>query len=124
VVVIVNIHMPTNMPQPWEQGFDRILAHWWLRLNQRHPMNLPIHQGTHSPIRDWAGQADPDAVWFYGLDDREDEAWQEPLALARHLASIDSVHVTTALAITAQLDEDLLHELEIPGIWLARVQKA
>jgi len=111
------------MTQPWEQGFDQILATWWILINQRHPMNLPIHAGTHTPVRDWAAQAAGDCVWFYALDDREQEDWQDQLTLAQHLVSIDSVHVTTALAITAQLDLDLLHEVEIPGIWLCRVQK-
>lgn len=119
----VNTHMPTNMTQPWEQNFDHIMATWWILINQQHPMNLPIHAGTHNPIRDWVGQPESDAVWFYGLDDREEEDWRSQLKLASHLETLDSVHVTTALYITSQISEDLLHDIEIPGVWLCRVQK-
>lgn len=115
--------MPTNMTQPWEQDFDHIMATWWILINRELPMNLPIHPGTHNPLRDWVGQTESDAVWFYGLDDREEEDWHDQLNLASHLETLDSVHVTTALYITSQISEDLLHDIEIPGVWLCRVQK-
>ncbi len=113
----------TNLTQPWEQGFDHIMARWWILINQRCPMSMSIRPGTHNPVQDWARQTQQDCVWFYGLDDREEEDWRDQLNLATHLETIDSVHVTTALYITAQLDEDLLNDCEIPGVWLARVQK-
>ena len=111
------------MRQPWDQGFDPILADWWIRINREHPVNLPIRAGSAQPIRDWVGQRESDALWYYALDDRTEQEWREQLDLASLLETIDSVHVITALSITSQLSEDLLHEIEIPGIWLARVQK-
>ena len=110
------------MPQPWDPGFDHIMSTWWIQLNAHQPLTVDLYPGTH-PMKDWSQQQDQDRVWFYPLDDYEEEDMKQFLALAPGLRGVDQVHVSTALYITSQLSERLLHELEIPGVWLVRVQK-
>ncbi len=72
---------------------------------------------------DWMHQDSPDVIWYYSLDDWEEADFRNRLWLARHSHLVDAVHVVTALYLTSMISEDILHDLEIPGVWLVRVQK-
>lgn len=111
------------MTQPWDPGFDQVLSTWWIEINHYHVMPMDLEPGHANPLRDWARQREPDVLWYYALDDRDEPDWLSLFDVAQHLSSIEYCHVTTALYITSQIAPDLLHEIEIPGIWLVRVQK-
>lgn len=110
------------MRQPWDPGFDEVIETWWTQLNDYQCLTVDLYPG-HIPLKDWAQQQDQDRLWFYPLDDWEEEDMRQFLVLAQGLPGVDQVHVSTALYITSQVSEDLLHDVEIPGVWLVRVQK-
>ena len=111
------------MLQPRDPGFDPVIMDWWLEINARLAMPMDLFSGSSRPLQDWASQPEADAVWYYALDLFEEDEFHKFLTLAQHMQSIDSVHVVTALYITSQLSDDLLHDIQIPGVWLVRVQK-
>lgn len=113
----------TNMTQPEQLDFYSILLTWYIEIQEHLQYPIKLARGSNVPITDWMQQVETDQLWYYALDNYDEETWQSLFWLAKQDESIESVHVTTALYITAQLDEDLLHELEIPGVWIARVQK-
>ena len=115
--------MPTNMTQPWDQGFDWTMASWWVAMNESHPFNIKLAAGGADPMLDWMHQTTEDVIWYYGLDDWEEDDFRNRLWLAQHTGDIDAVHVVTALYLTAMISDDILHDHEIPGVWLVRVQK-
>ena len=115
--------MPTNLRQPWDQGFDSVLIDWWTGFNDVLPTELTLAQGSHQPLTDWVVQADLDCVWYYPLDDWDIEELVLRANTAIELPRFLAIGVNTALSVTAGLSDDLLHDVEIPGIWLIRVQK-
>lgn len=113
----------TNMTQPEQLDFYSILLNWYIEIQEHLQYPIKLARGSSIPISDWMQQSESDQLWYYALDGHTEHQWHDLFWLAKQDRSIDSVHVTTALYITAQLDEDLLHELEIPGVWIVRVQK-
>lgn len=111
------------MLQSGDPGFQACLRTWWIEINDLVPMNLRIQRGGLDPVLDWMHQESSDQVWYYDHDAWGETDFESRLWLVSHLPEFLSVHVITALAVTAQISEDLLHELEIPGVWLVRVQK-
>lgn len=120
----VNTHMPTNMTQPWEPGFDPIMAQWYRRVWARTDCLPGVRRGSGQPMRDWLAQDQPEQIWFYGLDDRTHEEWQEYRDRCHLVPGVRDMGWTTALAMTQALAADLLHELEIPGVWMVWVRRA
>jgi hypothetical protein len=119
----LNNHMHTNMTLPGEQHFDWIMASWWIAMNECHPFNIRLHSGGQDPLLDWMHQDSPDVLWYYSLDAWQEDDFRNRLWLAQRTGDIESVHVVTALYLTSMVDEDMLHDYEIPGVWLVRVQK-
>jgi hypothetical protein len=115
--------MLTNMIQPSEPGFDAVLGVWWQNLNNRQWLTVDLVPGNRNPISDWCAQDEDELVWYYAMEDFTAEELEAMVDFAVLMRRIDSIQLTTALYITAQVDEDLLNELEIPGIWLVRVQR-
>lgn len=113
----------TNMTQPEQLDFYSILLTWYIEIQEKLQYPIKLARGSNVPISDWRDQSAQDQLWYYALDNYDEDHWHSLFWLAKQTKSIESVHVTTALYITAQLDEDLLHELEIPGVWIVRVQK-
>ena len=111
------------MTTPGEQAFDWVMASWWIAMNQHHEFNIQLHAGGQDPMLDWMHQSSEDVIWYYGLDQWQEADFHNRLWLARHSHMVDSVHVVTALYLTAMISDDILHDLEIPGVWLVRVQK-
>jgi hypothetical protein len=115
--------MHTNMTTPGKQDFDWVMASWWIAINESHPFNIRLAQGGRDPMLDWMHQTSEDVVWYYSLDAWQEDDFRNRLWLAQHSGLVDSVHVVTALYLTSMISEDILHDLEIPGVWLVRVQK-
>lgn len=111
------------MTQPWDPGFDWCIASWWISMNQCHPFNIRLAAGGRDPMLDWLHQTTEDVIWYYALDDWQEDDFLNRLWLAQHSGMINCVHVVTALYLTSMVSDDLLHDLEIPGVWLVRVQK-
>ena len=122
-MISVNTHMRTNMRQSKDPDFLPVLRTWWIEINEWIPMNLALAEGTQDPAIDWMHQERSDQVWWYDHDRWQESDFESRLWLVSHLPEFMSVHVTTALYITSQISTDLLHDLEIPGVWLVRVQK-
>lgn len=111
------------MTQPWDPRFQSILHQWWQEFNSWVDTELPLTEGTRNPMRDWLEQGDSDLLWYYPLDDWDFDELVERINTVIELPGMEAIGLVTALSVTARLNEDLLHELEIPGIWLVRVQK-
>ena len=121
--LVLNNHMHTNMTTPGQKHFDWVMASWWIAMNESHPFDIRLHAGGQDPMLDWMHQTAPDAIWYYSLDAWEEDDFRNRLWLAQHSGMIDSVHVVTALYLTSMVSDDILHDMEIPGVWLVRVQK-
>ena len=111
------------MTTPGEQAFDWVMASWWTAMNESHPFNIQLHSGGQDPMLDWMHQTSEDVIWYYSLRLWQEDDFCNRLWLARHSGLVDSVHVVTALYLTSMVAEDILHDFEIPGVWLVRVQK-
>ena len=111
------------MIQPGTQTFDWILAHWWIIINRSHVMPMRIARGGADPMLDWIHQSPRDLCWFYSLDQWTESDFQNRMWLAQHMPEFDSIHILTALSLTCGIDPELTHDMEIPGVWICRVQK-
>lgn len=111
------------MRQPCDVGFDQTLEDWWSEINDRVTLVVDLYAGGQDPMLDWLRQPDSDRVWYYAIDDWCEDDFRNRFWLAEHLPEIESVHVTTALFITHQIDPDIAESQEIPGVWLVRCQK-
>jgi len=108
---------------PGTRGFTRVLLHWWQTLNSAQYLTVDLYPGTALPISDWVNQTEQDQAYYYSLDLFDHEDLRQYLELAEITRGIDSVLITTALDLTCRLDPELTHDMEIPGIWIARCQK-
>ena len=111
----------TNMIQPGELNFDRVLAFWWASINNHTFLTTRLYPGGAHPLLDWKRTCIPDAAYYYPLDHLTEEDFENHWMLARHVREIVSVQVISALALTVAIDPELTNELEIPGIWITRV---
>ena len=112
----------TTMLQPWDYRFDQVLVAWWQRINQEQLLTTELEMGTQ-PMKDWRYQQDQDVTYYYALDDWTfDElcAWAQARTM---LLPYCQVQIITALEFTVNLDVDITHDMEIPGVWLVRIVK-
>ena len=111
------------MTTPGQAQFDWVMASWWVELNHAHEFDIPLHAGGADPMLDWIHQTEPDVIWYYAMDLWQEADFGNRLWLAQHRPEFVSVHVTSALYLTSMISEDILHDQEIPGVWMCRVQK-
>jgi len=108
------------MIQPDDPKFHLVMTAWWLRICRSGPAVYDLEPGTLDPVNDWQSTGPERCVYAY-----PSSIWD--LATLQALAEEFEQHtgrscvIASALQITAFINTDILHDQEIPGLYLAYI---
>lgn len=111
------------MRTPGTEYFQDVFDIWQLTIQEETELDWDFHPGTHEPLKDWHMSPPGERVYYYSLEDYtidDFEPWCQAYAF---LNPVSHIQVITALHLTTTIDAAITHEIEIPGVWLARILK-
>lgn len=108
------------MIQPDDPRFHSAMTQWWLRICRTGPAVYDLEPGTLDPVSDWQSTGPERRIYAYPT-----ELWElETLLILAEEFEQQSGRPTTiasALQITHIINPDIIHEQEIPGLYLVYI---
>ena len=100
--------------------FQSVLVQWWLRISRSGAAVYDLESGTLDPVGDWLTTGPQRQIYAYPAEIWHFDTLVE-LAQEFEGRSGRSCVIASALQITVIINPDILHDIEIPQLYLAYI---
>ena len=111
------------MRTPGTEYFLNVFDIWQLTIQEATELDWNFQPGTQEPLKDWHMSLPGESIYYYSLNDYTIDDFEPWCNAYSFLNPQGHIQVITALHLTTAIDTDITHEIEIPGVWLARIVK-